>query len=197
MWDARTSLSASYYAHVDYRWLQETLLASHPGLAAFARGAPMPVDKFTVIGPAIASAALGSVFEWLAVALYVVFLGALVKRARPFKLALAIAAWVRVPFIVAMIPSSINVAIHPDGRLLPGQIDPATFAGLVGMPHDPFWQSLAQGVSLDYLWACALLVICLRHALAMSRWKALASVVAPATFIKLIAALAMTSALAS
>ena len=186
-------LSTFYYTHVDYRWLQDTLLAAHPGLASLAHGASVELDPSMVRAPAVVSTALGCLAGWLAVALYIHFLGAMARRPLRFKLALGIAAWVHVPFIVALLPSAINVANHPEGRLAPDQIDPATVAGLLGSPHAPFWRSLAQAASLDYLWACTLLVIGLRAALALSPRKALACVALPASLIKLGAALALAA----
>jgi len=186
-------LTAFYYARLDYAWFTDHLIAAHPLVRRLGATGSLRLDAAMLLGPAVVSAALTSLLGWIAIALYVAFLGAASRRPLPLEPCLAVAAWVQVPYIAALVPSAVRVAMQGDGRLAPDQVDPTTFAMLFGLPADPLWPGLALHGSLADLWAWALLAIGLRSVLGLRWGTSIATVLGPMLLLKI--GLAAASAL--
>jgi len=187
------ALTLACFERMDYGWFSARLVATHP-LLQHLGGAGLPkLDRQLVMAPAAISAALKVVVGWIVVALYVGFLGAAARRPLKSRQALAVAAWAQVPYIVALVPSAINLATHGDGRLAPEQLDPTTFSALFGLQGTSFIDLLALHIGLADLWAWALLVAGMCSAAGLHARVSVAAICIPAVLFNVALSLATMS----
>jgi len=178
------ALAIAYYSRLDYGWFAQHLIASNPIVARAAHGADLHLTKETLMWPAVFAAASSIPVQWLLQSLYVLFVAAALRRPLALSQALALTAWAGIPYIVAMLPSAINLGLHGDGRMPPEQLDPTTFEAMFGSPDEALLRGLAARVGLASLWAWMLFAIGLRVTLSL-RWRVAITLVAVPTMLVL------------
>ena len=176
------ALSFACYSRLDYGWFAQHLLASNPVVARAAHGADLHLTKDVLLWPGVLTATSAVPVQWLLLSLYVLFVASALRRPLAMPQALALTAWAGMPYIVALLPSAINLGLHGDGHLPPEQVDPTTFGAMLGTPDSALLRGLAAHVGLASLWAWVLFAIGLRAMLSL-RWRVAVALVAIPTLL--------------
>ncbi len=171
------ALTVAYFSRLDYAWFAQHVVAANPIVARATHGADLHLTKALLMWPGVLSAVGAVPVQWLLLSLYVLFAASALRRPMALPQALALTAWAGIPYIVALLPAAINLALHADGHLPPEQVDPTTFGAMFGAPEAAPLRGVAMRVGLASLWAWGLFAVGLRVTLSL-RWPVAGALVA-------------------
>jgi len=173
-----------YYSQVDYVWLIETTIAQ--------QDLPDDVREQIVENAADASpmvtgslaAAAASVMVLLMLALmaaYLVIVSFVTNDGYRFKHWFSLVSWSSIPIVVAMLASTVNLAVSESAHLPQQELNPLSFANLLALDVSGggLLAGVLQAVDLTSVWALGLMVIGYRTWTGKSLGSSFLTVAAP------------------